>query len=81
MIWRGVGASDETSLDCANRSVYYIAEDEERITIEASNCYMLVYGQPLRIRLMGNDNTLYTYPGVSVDDQGSGNMIVQTLDE
>lgn len=30
---------------------------------------------------MGNDNTLYTYPGVSVDDQGSGNMIVQTLDE
>ena len=73
------GVSSETELACESRRMYYLAEENERIRLDAMNCLFFIYNQPRRIRLYGSDTTLYTEPDIDVDDRGDGNVIIQNL--
>ena len=73
------GVSSETELTSESRFMYYFAEENERIRLDATNCLFYIYNQPRRVRLYGSDTTLYTEPDINVDDRGDGNVIVQDL--
>ncbi|MBM95295.1 MAG: hypothetical protein CMI09_05550 [Oceanospirillaceae bacterium] len=75
----GVGAQPQTELECYQYWEFYYATEGENIRIDANNCIIYIYNQPRRIRLYGSDNTMYTEPGVRVDDRGDGNLIAQDL--